>query len=372
MIKEPPYGEKDISGCGLSGLINKDGKRISGKDITTSIACQRDRGNGLGGGFAAYGIYPDYKDFYALHIMFDDKEFITPVEDYLREYCYIEVQETIPTIRTSVIKKHPIFIRYFCSPHRNKFNYYQGPEYEGVTQNDFMVSVVMHINFSLPGSFVVSSGKNMGAFKGVGYPEEISEFFKLEDYKAYIWTAHNRFPTNTPGWWGGAHPFTLLDWSIVHNGEISSYGINKRFIEMHGYKCTLQTDTEVVAYILDYLIRKQKMSFKAACTVLSPPFWEDIEKMPEDEKMATKALRTIYGSAMLNGPFAVLLGHSNGLIGLSDRVKLRPLVCAEKGETVYMSSEESSIIAICPEPDKVWFPHAGDPIIVDLKEGVNS
>ena len=28
----------------------------------------RDRSNGLGGGFAAYGIYPEYKDFYALHV----------------------------------------------------------------------------------------------------------------------------------------------------------------------------------------------------------------------------------------------------------------------------------------------------------------
>ncbi len=27
-----------------------------------------DRSNGLGGGFAAYGIYPEYKDFFALHM----------------------------------------------------------------------------------------------------------------------------------------------------------------------------------------------------------------------------------------------------------------------------------------------------------------
>jgi len=372
MIKPPPYGEKDISGCGLSGMINKKGVRVSGKDITTSIATQRDRGNGLGGGFAAYGIYPEMKDFYAFHIMFDDKSCITAVEEYLRDVCYIEVQETIPTHRTAVIKKHPVFIRYFCSPHRNKFNFYQGPEYEGLTQNDYMVSVVMHINTHISGAYVVSSGKNMGAFKGVGYPEEISEFFRLEDYKAYIWTAHNRFPTNTPGWWGGAHPFTLIDWSIVHNGEISSYGINKRFIEMHGYQCTMQTDTEVVTYILDYLIRKQGLSFKAACTVLAPPFWKDIERMPAEQKEVMTTLRAIYGAAVLNGPFAILLGHSNGLIGLSDRVKLRPLVCATKDDFVYMSSEESSIKAICPEPDDVWFPHAGEPVIVDLENGDKS
>ena len=37
---------------------------------------------------------------------------------------------------------------------------------------------------------------------------------------------------------GGAHPFAMLDYSIVHNGEISSYDANRRFIEMFGYQCT--------------------------------------------------------------------------------------------------------------------------------------
>jgi len=41
--------QKDISGCGLSGLINKKGERMSGELIARSIATQHDRGNGLGG-----------------------------------------------------------------------------------------------------------------------------------------------------------------------------------------------------------------------------------------------------------------------------------------------------------------------------------
>ena len=57
--------------------------------------------------------------------------------------------------------------------------------------------------------------------------------------EGYSWTAHGRYPTNTPGWWGGAHPFALLDYSVVHNGEISSYDANRRFIEMYGYHCAL-------------------------------------------------------------------------------------------------------------------------------------
>ena len=71
----------------------------------------------------------------------------------------------------------------------------------------------------------------MGAFKGVGYPKDIGAFYRICDYDAWAWTAHGRFPTNTPGWWGGAHPFTLLNWSVVHNGEISSYDANRRYVE---------------------------------------------------------------------------------------------------------------------------------------------
>ncbi len=75
----------------------------------------------------------------------------------------------------------------------------------------------------------------MGVFKAVGYPEDVGEFYRLDDYEGYSWTVHGRYPTNTPpGWWGGgAHPFSLLDYSVVHNGgEISSYDANRRFIEM--------------------------------------------------------------------------------------------------------------------------------------------
>ena len=77
----------------------------------------------------------------------------------------------------------------------------------------------------MKGAHVFSSGKNMGVFKAVGYPEDVGEFYRLEEYEGYAWTAHGRYLTNTPGWWGGAHPFALLDYSVVHNGEISSYAL---------------------------------------------------------------------------------------------------------------------------------------------------
>ena len=55
---------------------------------------------------------------------------------------------------------------------------------------------------------------------------------------------------------GGAARIPLPCWTmrVVHNGEISSYDANRRCMEMYGYNCTLLTDTEVITYMLDYLI----------------------------------------------------------------------------------------------------------------------
>ena len=66
MLKE---GQVRIpSGCAIAAIMDKQAKPFSGSEIIKSIALMRDRSNGLGGGFAAYGIYPEYKECFALHI----------------------------------------------------------------------------------------------------------------------------------------------------------------------------------------------------------------------------------------------------------------------------------------------------------------
>ncbi|MFV1951273.1 MAG: glutamine amidotransferase family protein [Nitrospinota bacterium] len=359
------YPGKDISGCGLTGFISRKGERVSGEVIARSICNMNDRGNGLGAGFAAYGIYPDYKDLYAFHIMYDNNKALKETEEYIKKHLIVEHQEKMPTRHTKNITSHPIVRRYFARPRPDS----EDLELSGidkVREDDFIVHLVMHINSGIDSAYVFSSGKDMGAFKGVGLPGDIADFFSIEEYSGYLWTAHNRFPTNTPGWWGGAHPFTLLDWSIVHNGEISSYGINMRYLEMFGYKCTLLTDTEVVTYLLDLLIRRHGLSYKVASMVLAAPFWKDIARMNGNEKKMLTALRMVYGGGLLNGPFAIIFAHTRGMVGLNDRIKLRPLIVATKGDFVYMASEESAIREICPVPERVWAPKAGEPVIAEL------
>lgn len=355
-----PYGdEKVMDACGLFGIMDTSGKRFSGEVAIRAMTNMHDRGNGLGGGFAAYGIYPHLAQYYALHIMYLSPQSIQETETFLRRHFYLVQDEEVPTRRTPGIVRPPQLRRYFVEVGEHRT--------EGVAEDDYVVDRVMEINTQIDGAFVFSSGKDMGVFKGVGFPEDVGRFFRLEEYQGYLWTAHSRFPTNTPGWWGGAHPFNILDWTVIHNGEISSYGINRRYLEAFGYHCTMQTDTEVVAYAIDLLMRRHGLPIEVVARVFAPPFWSQIERLNGTEKELYLALRQTYGSLLLNGPFTVIIAHQGEMIGLTDRIRLRPLTVGTKGDVLYLSSEESAIHVVCPGVERTWVPHGGEPMVARLR-----
>lgn len=346
--------DKVIEGCSLFGMMNLKGERFSSKDPVRAIANMHDRGNGLGGGFAVYGLYPDYREDYALHIMYMDEDAKKDTDCLLQDNFSIQIDEEIPTKEANV-KDPPLMWRYFVQPKKGLI--------QNQSDDDFVMEKVMKINTKTGRAYVFSSGKDMGVFKGVGFPEDIAEHFCLEEYNGYLWTCHGRFPTNTPGWWGGAHPFNILDWTVVHNGEISSYGINRRYLEMFGYKCTMQTDTEVLAYAFDLLIRRHHLPIEVAARVVAPPFWDEIDREPQEKRIFLTALRQTYGSLLMNGPFSIILAHQGEMIGLTDRIKLRPLTAGVKGDFLYLSSEEASINLVSPNPDRTWNPKGGEPVV---------
>ena len=350
------------SGCAISGVFSRDGKNIPGDLVVRSMEPMHDRSNGLGGGFAGYGIYPQYKDLYALHVFYDNINAKESCEKYIDKMFEIVNLSKIPIRKSPSIQNEPLIWRYFVMPHHNRLKDSQ------LDEEEYVVRAVIRINTGFEGAYVFSSGKNMGVFKAVGFPEDVGRFYRLEEYEGYSWTAHGRYPTNTPGWWGGAHPFAMLEYSIVHNGEISSYDANRRFVEMFGYKCTLLTDTEVITYMIDYLLRRQKLTLKEAANVIAAPFWSTIEELPEPEKKRLTYLRSAFSSMLITGPFSILLGFSGGMMALNDRLKLRSMVVGEKDDMVYIASEECAIRVMEPNVEKLWSPKGGEPVIV-LRNG---
>ncbi|MDY6965626.1 MAG: glutamine amidotransferase family protein [Halobacteriota archaeon] len=370
----PPNGHiRDIEACGIAGLINIDGEREGGRRVVDMITTMTDRENGLGAGYACYGLFPDMADHYCIQLLLDDEEAKDKVEEHFKGVGKIIKDEKVFTRPVKGMKgPYPLVWRFFMEIPKKVVQ--ASPNIEN--EDDYVVDVVMHVNEKIDGAFCMSSGKNMAVFKGNGWSYEIPEFYDLgsDRYKGYMWLSHSRFPTNTPGWWGGAHPFNILGWSLCHNGEITSYGTNKRYVEMGGYKCTLLTDSEVVTYLWDLLCRRHGLPKLIACMAMAPRYYDEILRLPEDQARMMKVLRMTYGRAMINGPFSILVGTDRptpAMIALTDRKKLRPMIAAlsDDGNTVFASSEECAMRRI-GNIGEVWAPHTGNPVIIELHKGL--
>ena len=353
---ENRYGDDKVyDACGLIGIMDVSGRRFSGHDVVTGIVNMTERGNGLGSGYAVYGCYPEYEDCYAFHVMYTEPENRPQIEEAIRNHFILVHAEEVPHNTVAGLSDEPLIWRYFCRVDQG--------DPEIADESEYVVSRVMEVNTSGVGAYIYGSGKNVGVFKGVGFPEQIADYFDIPSYEGYCFTAHNRFPTNTPGWWGGAHPFALLDWTVVHNGEISSYGTNRRYLEMRGYHCTMFTDTEVMAYAADFLMRRHDLPVEVAAKVMAPPLWIEIERMPASEQALYRTLRQVYAGLLVNGPFTIIVARQGEMIGLTDRIRLRPLTAATRGDRLYLSSEEAPIRLIDRDLDRVWTPVGGEPVI---------
>jgi glutamate synthase domain-containing protein 1 len=364
-----PPGRRERIGeaCGIAALVNVDGRPESGARIGKMLRTMADRENGLGAGYAAYGLFPERPDLYCLQMLLDDREALARAREFLGQTFLVDAEEEIPTFPVGTLAgKPPVCWRFFVAP----------PKEAGGREDDYVMTQVFRVNGELPGAFVMSSGKDMAVFKGNGWSHEIYDFYGIGDYRAPLWLAHSRFPTNSPGWWGGAHPFNILGLSIIHNGEITSYGTNRRFVEMWGYRCTLLTDSEVIAYTLDLLLRQQRLPELVACAALTPPYHFLIDEVGDDgARELLREIRKNYRSAMLNGPFSIAVATNYGaptLLGMTDRKKLRPLVAATSadGDTVFLSSEECAIAVLGEEATGAWAPHAGKPVIAGVGRGL--
>lgn len=147
--------QKDISGCAIAGMMSETGRRTGGERIIRFITNMHDRSNGLGGGFAAYGIYPEHRDKYALHVMYDDIESKRAGEEFIRRHCDVHNDEPIPIRPLAVIRSRPILHRYFVTVRPEAVE-----RHHELSEDDIIVHMVMRFNATIDGAFLFSSGRN--------------------------------------------------------------------------------------------------------------------------------------------------------------------------------------------------------------------
>ena len=160
LINNAYNDDKVIDACSIFGAMNTSGARFSGEGVIKAIANMHDRGNGLGGGFAVYGLYPNFPDQYAFHIMYLNQQARKDTEEFLQKNFNMVHKEEVPTQSVAIIKNPPLVCRYFLDIGVGK------PEDK--SGDDYVVEKVMEINTRLSDTFVFSSGKDMAVFKGGG------------------------------------------------------------------------------------------------------------------------------------------------------------------------------------------------------------
>ncbi|WP_291999665.1 glutamate synthase [Caldivirga sp.] len=343
------------SSCGILGIIRAgNAPSIRGSDVVEAISTVKYRGVGLGAGYAAVRINGHGKYRVGL---FAVNEYYNDVENLITEHLGISGAK-VTNIRVKGKVGKVIDAEY---------------ELEGVDGNvDDLINIINDRLWELGGiGRVYYWGRHITVFKGIGHPDEVAKVYGVNNYEADAWIAHTRFPTNSPGhlpYW--SHPFALNDTAIVHNGELSSYGVNAVHLgTTMGVRGLVGTDSEAVAYIFNYLVKVIGLDIETAVKVLVNPSLRGIT-----DPWLIRLLNE-YRWARLDGPFTIimLMHHADDvyLIALADRFKLRPVVVGYDGQYYYAASEEAEIRAISPNA-RVWTLAPGGYLIVSLKRGVVS
>ena len=145
------------------------------------------------------------KEFYAFHIFYNDNADRIACETFLKDGFEIVKAENIPIRKIPQITNVPLILRYFVAPLGSVLSRLQ------LDEKEYVARMVMKINTQIDGAYVFSSGKNMGVFKAVGFPEDVGRFYRLEEYEGYSWTAHGSILPIPPA--GGAALTRLRYWT---------------------------------------------------------------------------------------------------------------------------------------------------------------
>lgn len=107
--------------------------------------------------------------------------------------------------------------------------------------------------------------------KDIGGVEEFYRKHNVLQYNSKIGIAHTRWATHGKVTKENTHPFTSRDsnFAVVHNGIISNYRPLKAQLQKEGVKFTSETDTEVLAHLLEKFYKRSRNVEKAFLKMLN-------------------------------------------------------------------------------------------------------
>ena len=211
-------------------------------------------------------------------------------------------------------------------------------EDEFVYQNSFRLNATFYASLGEKQAFVLSHGRNLLIFKIVGYAEQIVQYYQLEDFRAHVWIAHQRYPTKGRVWHpGGAHPFIGLNEALVHNGDFANYHSVTEYLAQRNIRPQFLTDTEVSVLLFDLWNRVYKYPLEYIIEALAPTTELDFDLLPEDKQRIYRQIQAAHIHGSPDGPWFFIIARSLPdqkqfqLLGITDTAMLRPQVFALSG-----------------------------------------
>jgi glutamate synthase domain-containing protein 1/glutamate synthase domain-containing protein 3 len=345
-------------GCGVTGFACSI--PVRGKHIYEPSKQMHNRGNGRGGGIAAMGF--DHKrlgvskemleDDYIIQIAVLEPGVIKELEEkFITPFFNVDLSEDIPHIDDyrdiqGMLVRPPDVWRYFVRVKPEvlkgfiKQNNLEGltlrqAEDEFVYQNTIKLNRMYYDAYGKQQAFVLSHGRNFFILKVVGYAEEVVQYYKLDDFKANIWIAHQRYPTKGRVWHpAGAHPFIGMNEALVHNGDFANYHSVSEYLKQRNIIPQFLTDTEVSVLLFDLYSRTYRYPLEYVIEALAPTMERDFDQLPVEKQRIYRAIQAAHVHGSPDGPWFFIISRNDTendklqLIGITDTAMLRPQVFA--------------------------------------------
>ncbi|HEX9884751.1 MAG TPA: glutamate synthase [Desulfobaccales bacterium] len=394
---------EEEGGCGVTGFAAN--VPVAGRHIFQPSVQMHNRGNGKGGGIAAVGLVPEalgvsqevLDQDYLIQVAYLDTEVRSQVEarfitavfrvDHARRQPTIDNWHDLPGLMVKppdvwqyFVRVKPEVLQYFIQQHKLYGVPWRKVEDEFVAQNCYKLNDTYYASLGEKKAFVLSQGRNMMILKIVGYAEEAALYYRLLDFKAHVWIAHQRYPTRGRVWHpGGAHPFAALNTALVHNGDFANYFSVSEYLSQRHFYPQFLTDTEVAVLTFDLWHRLYGYPLEYVIESMAPTTERDFDLLPPERQRIYRHLQTtnIHGSP--DGPWFFIIARNDperdcfDLIGITDTSMLRPQVFAlQEGEVQIglICSEKQAIDAtltslaaedrrFCPVADLYWNARGG-------------
>jgi glutamate synthase domain-containing protein 1 len=364
-------------GCGVVGLACSE--PVAGRHLLSALKQMKNRGNGKGGGIAALGLSPErmgvsreiLSEDYLIQVAYLDPAARTEVEsEFIFPFLRVDSADWVETVADyksieGLAIKPPAVRRYFCRVKEEVLGQFmqksglfeRGPaEDEFIYQNSYQLNRKFYASLGEKKAFVLSHGKDMMVLKIVGYGDQVIRYYKLEDFPAYVWIGHHRYPTKGRVWHpGGAHPFVGLHEALVHNGDFSNYHSIAEYLAQRNIYPLFLTDTEVAVYLFDLLRRVYRYPLEFLIEAMAPTTERDFWMLPEQKRRVYREIQTTHVHGSPDGPWFFIIGRSedNGqeldLLGITDTSMLRPQVFAlqEREAKIGLVASERQAIDAC-------------------------